>query len=105
MSIGDPACVRIRPIDPRDETWGVDDPDYRVYFWSRPPGPPEIPIDSVMWVCEEYEISGAPDVDAVLDWARATVGPDRLFTMYVVVKSGTDVGLVRLRGVDPTAND
>ena len=85
-----------------DETWAEDDPIYRVYFWSRPPGPPEIPIDRIMWRSEEYEISGAPDVDAVLAWARATVGPERLFTMYLVVKRGEDVGLLRLRGVDPT---
>lgn len=97
--------MRVRPIDPRDESWGVDDPVYRVYFWSRPPGSPDVPADSMMWVSDEYEISGAPDVGAVLAWARATVGPDRLFTMYAVVKNREGVGLLRLAGVDPTANE
>lgn len=42
------------------------------------------------WVNEPYEITAAPDVDAVVAWARATVGPHRLFTLYAVVRDGKD---------------
>jgi len=47
-------CMDIRPVDPRDITWEIDDPRYRVTFWSAPTGG-----DRAMgWRSDEYEISG-----------------------------------------------
>ena len=60
--------LRVRPVDPRDTTWEVDTPAYRVYFWSLPPGPPPSSSEEgIGWSSDEYEVEDA-DVTVVLEW-------------------------------------
>ncbi len=61
---GNIEVVNIVGVDPRDQTWEVDAPRYRVYFHER------------SGASDEYEISGA-NVAEVLTWLRrsAVVGP------------------------------
>ena len=80
-------------IDPRDETWPVDQPPYRVYFWDT---------DAA---CDEWELEGC-DVDGALAWA-ADAADGRTFTVYSVVRGPgglgpNEVALARLFGTDPT---
>jgi hypothetical protein len=95
--------VDVRPVDPRDAGWEIDSPPYRVYFWKRPPAPPGIPPDEVMYHSTEFELSGAVDVREVLAWAEANATPGSRYTVYAVVGRESERGLVRLAGVDPTA--
>ena len=87
--------IEARPVDPRDITWEVWDPSYRVTFW-----PAEI-LDG--WSGREYEVTGG-DVSAVFDWARENARSGESFTAFAVVARGGDIGLVRLLGDDPTRN-
>lgn len=73
-------------VDPRDETWELVEPRYRVYFWAGT-------------ASDEWEVSGA-DVQEVLAWAEANRG-DRTYTLYACVPHD-GLGLVRLAGEDPT---
>jgi hypothetical protein len=84
--------VDIRPVDPRDIRWEIDDPAYRVYFWHpRQPGSG--------WVCEEWEITGA-DVAEVQKWA-AEQANGRRFVVYARAETADGPGLIRLQGTDP----
>jgi hypothetical protein len=78
--------VKVRPVDPRDQEWGLERPDYRVYFYDS------------RGKSSEYEVSEA-DVIEILEWADAQKG-DRTYVLYVVVP-GDGPGLVRLVGEDP----
>lgn len=80
--------IAAHPIDPRDQTWEVDEPTYRVCFWSA-----EMASD-------EWELLGG-DVDEALQWAHDSAD-GRTFTLHSVVKSPGEVGLLRLLGTDPT---
>ena len=81
-------------MDPRDMRWEVDSPAYRVYLW-RPHGNG--------WESQEFELRNARDAREALDWADREAGSDRIFTLYALVELGGERGLVRLAGVDPTA--
>jgi hypothetical protein len=59
-------------VDPRDETWEVELPRCRVYFWHA-----EARSD-------EYELSGAEDVAEVIRWAESD-SDRRSFTAYACV--------------------
>jgi hypothetical protein len=85
--------LEARPVDPRDTTWEVWDPSYRVYFWYH----------QVLggWVCREYEVTGG-DVSALFDWANENTKSGETFMMFAVVARGGEIGLVRLSGDDPT---
>ncbi|TJY64044.1 hypothetical protein E4J89_19055 [Arthrobacter sp. CAU 1506] len=74
-------------VDPRDQTWEVDRPRYRVYFWAGTNS-------------DEWEVSGA-DIPEVIDWAESN-REGRSYTLYACVPVD-GLGLVRLAGVDPTA--
>ena len=89
--------MRVVPVDPRDATWEVDEPVYRVLTWSPLPAPGA-------WSCEENDIFDA-EVDEVLDWARGRARPDQLVTVFARVPSPEGPGLVRLTGWDPTRSD
>jgi hypothetical protein len=89
------SLIEARPVDPRDTTWEVWEPSYRVYFWH------EQILDG--WSCREYEVTGG-DVSAVLDWARENATSGESFTAFAVVARGGELGLVRLLGDDPTRN-
>ena len=87
-----PVVVRVRSVDPRDQTWEVWNPAYRVYFWER---------DEVGgWRSEERELSECDAAEA-LGWARRE-SKGRSFTLYTVVRDDRGVGLIRLAGDDPT---
>jgi len=80
--------VNIVGVDPRDQTWEVDAPRYRVYFHER------------SGASDEYEISGA-NVAEVLTWAEEE---RRGRTLVLYVCAPTDgLGLLRLAGTDPNA--
>ena len=82
-------------IDPRDVSWEVDSPAYRVYFWGRP-------SPTWAWQCEEWRLTAAHDVHEVLAWADGRAG-DRTFTVQAEVDvSGEGRGMIRLAGTDPT---
>jgi hypothetical protein len=80
--------VDIRAVDPRDQTWELERPSYRVYFHDA------------NGAQDEYEVLDA-DVVEVLAWAQ-TQRADRTFVLYACVP-GDGLGLVRLQGSDPNA--
>jgi hypothetical protein len=82
--------MRAAHVDPRDQRWEDDSPAYRVYFWTG---------DSS---CEEWQLTGA-DVDEVLAWADEHAD-GRTMSIWVVRSDADGVGLIRLAGVDPTAD-
>ena len=79
----------IRAVDPRDQTWELDRPRYRVYFHD-PDG-----------ASDEYEVRKA-DVTDVLAWAEDRRA-GRTFVLYACVPGEKSLGLVRLHGSDPNA--
>lgn len=90
--------MQVRRVDPRDIRWEIDTPAYRVYFWSRPGDHPDS-----SWASDEWQIEGA-DVQEVMAWA-GTDKSRRAYTLYVCCTRGTEPGLIRLHGSDPTARD
>ena len=92
----------VQGIDPRDTEWEVEGPVYRVYFWHQPLAPAGVRQAQMMFHSDEYRLSGAVDVDEVLDWARTTARPDQTFTLYVEHRHGDSPGLIHIMGVDPT---
>ncbi|EYR62014.1 hypothetical protein N866_12755 [Actinotalea ferrariae CF5-4] len=80
--------VDIRAVDPRDQTWELDRPNYRVFFHDA------------HGVSDEYELRDA-DVVEVLAWAQDQAA-GRTFVLYACVP-GDGLGLVRLQGSDPNA--
>jgi hypothetical protein len=56
-----------------------------------------------MYHATEFELGYVEDVGHVLAWAEATAAPGSTYTVYVVVEGDRERGLVRLAGVDPTA--
>ena len=44
--------VKVTLADERTSTWEVDEPTYRVFFWERGFGPPDVPRDQVGYGCE-----------------------------------------------------
>lgn len=77
----------VRRVDPRDQTWEVGNPVYRVYFHGQ------------YGSSDEYEIEGASGIAEVLAWAESTPRR-RSFVVYVCVQQD-GLGLVRLHGEDP----
>jgi hypothetical protein len=77
----------VRQVDPRDQTWEVYDPEYRVYFWD----------DDAR--SDEWELVGC-DVEEALQWAQDSAD-GRNFTLYAVAVGLEGVGLIRLLGSDP----
>ena len=82
--------VEVIAVDPRDQTWEVDRPRYRVYFHDT------------NGASDEHEITGA-DVGEVIAWAETRRGP-RTYVLYVCVDSD-GLGLVRLAGADPNTSE
>jgi len=83
------ANMKASAVDPRDQTWEVDRPRYRVYFHDA------------NGASDEHEITGA-DVGEVIAWAEAHRGAGT-YVLYVCVASN-GLGLVRLAGADPNAS-
>ena len=78
--------MRVNGVDPRDQTWEVDEPRYRVCFHEA------------SGTSDEYEVAGA-DADQVMAWAEEHRG-ERSYVLYVCVPVD-GLGLVRLVGIDP----
>lgn len=79
-------AVDIVGVDPRDQTWELDAPRYRVYFHDA------------TGTSYEHEVSGA-DVGEVLAWAEAE-RHGRTYVLYACVPHN-GLGLARLAGTDP----
>ncbi|MGC4748744.1 hypothetical protein ACLQ28_24280 [Micromonospora sp. DT201] len=77
----------IRTVDPRDQTWEIWQPKYRVHFHDK------------TGAAEEYEVEGV-DVSQVMAWAAERCD-GRTFVVYACVPCG-GLGLLRLAGIDPT---
>jgi hypothetical protein len=75
------------PIDPRDETWEVRAPKYRVYFFDGT-------------ASDEFELD-ARDVLEALAWAEDHRGR-RTYALYACVPIA-GMGMVLLAGADPNA--
>ena len=93
----------VRAVDPRDIRWEVDSPVYRVYFWTQPPAPPDVPPEVVMYESNEFELTGAQDVHEVLAWADENAPAGAMYTLYAVMERNGGPGLVHLAGQDPTS--
>ncbi len=83
-------------IDPRDTCWEIEDPAYRVYFWSQGGA------QGAIRASEEWQLTDASDVRAVLSWA-AENSNHRQFVVYVSARTDDGLGLIRLLGADPSA--
>ncbi|MCZ2807323.1 hypothetical protein O2W18_19635 [Modestobacter sp. VKM Ac-2983] len=84
-------------VDPRDVRWEIDEPRYRVHFWTESADPV---TGTIGRGADEQELSG-PDVHgaAVLAWAAdeaAERGADWFEVFVVVDRTPGDRGLVRL---------
>jgi hypothetical protein len=84
--------LRAWRVDPRDTSWEVWHPRYRVYFWRS--------LEQ-SWASREFELSAADAVE-VLAWAADHAEDDETFTVHCVVERAEGTGLVRLAGTDPT---
>jgi hypothetical protein len=84
--------LRVRPVDPRDTSWELWDPRFRVYFWR--------PLDQG-WMSREFDLSGG-DVVAALAWAAEHTESQESYTVHCVASTSDGTGLVRLTGDDPT---
>jgi hypothetical protein len=78
----------VRAVDPRDQTWEISQPKYRVYFHDE------------NGAADEYQVERA-DVAGVMAWAEAQRN-GRTFVLYVCVPYD-GLGLLRLAGSDPNA--
>ena len=58
--------LKAQLVDPRDQSWEIDRPAYRVYFWH-----PQGTEQDSMWASEEWELTDVNDVSAA-------IGPDPL---------------------------
>lgn len=77
--------MKTKGVDPRDQTWEIEQPKYRIYFHDAD------------GASNEYEVADG-DVDEVLAWADAVRG-DRTFVLYACVPRD-GLGLLRLQGRD-----
>ena len=87
--------IKAKRIDPRDQSWEINRPSYRVCFWHR-----QGTTDDSMWASDEWELTEADDVAAVMSWAESNSG-GRQFVIYVSALTQEGVGLVRLFGQSP----
>lgn len=79
--------MKVDPVDPRDITWEIDNPKYRVYFWN-----------DRYSACDEYEISDASVFDTI-EWAKST-SAGRVWELWLVLHSDQGAGQARLAFVD-----
>ena len=76
----------VAAVDPRDGSWELSEPMYRVYFWSAGESR-----------CREFQLSNVREVSEVQSWATANAQDDEVATVYAVV-THPELGLVRLAG-------
>jgi hypothetical protein len=77
-------------VDPRDSSWSVDRPIYRVYFFGT------------AGASDEWRLDGADSIHQIIEWADANAS-GRDYVVYVEVGGTPSRGLVRLVGLDPSA--
>lgn len=87
-------------MDPRDASWEISSPTYRVYFWRAAEAPSGTPGHGG-WSSDEWRLTGARDLHEVLEWADLR-SAGRSYTLHVEVDVAEGRGLVNLAGVDPT---
>lgn len=94
--------IEERPVDVTESRWVVGEPSYQVQFWRQlsDPEPPLMPL----WESEVHRLVGVNDVADALGWAEAHAGGRRI-VIYAEIDRGPNVGLVRVRGVDPTRDN
>jgi hypothetical protein len=94
--------IEERPIEIDESRWVVGEPSYQIQFWRKmnDPAPPLVP----MWASELHRIVGVEDVEEALAWAEANAAGRRV-VVYAEVDRAPNIGLVRLRGKDPTRTD
>ena len=80
-------------VDPRDVTWELDHPTYRVYFWTQ---------DGA--ACDEWRVTDAANFHDVIAWAYERVGAGRSHQVFVEVSAESGLGLLRLSGADPSSS-
>jgi hypothetical protein len=83
----------VQGVDPRDQTTEVNEPAYRVYFWTG---------DRDGAASDEYECSGA-DVNEVIAWANANA-KERVYSLWARTPDAMQpdgVCLVGLAGWEP----
>jgi hypothetical protein len=88
----DDSLMEVTLVDPRDVTWEVDLPTYRVYFWTQGGS-----------ACDEWRVTNSASVHDVLAWAMDRVGEGRSYQVFVEVPAEHGLGILRLAGADPTS--
>ena len=83
-----------RPVDPRDITWEVDNPIYRVTFWR---------MDGS--ASDEWRLADAANVLDVLAWADARLEAGWTYQVFIETSAARGLGSLRLMGPNPSAPD
>jgi hypothetical protein len=83
-----------QPIDPRDITWEVDYPTYRVTFWRRDGS-----------ASDEWRLTDAINVHEVLAWADARVEAGWTYQVFIETAATRGLGTLRVVGPNPSASD
>jgi hypothetical protein len=93
--------MRVRGVDPRDTSWEVDLPSFRVHFFGTPGPTADGAVQDAAHVSDEYEVTEA-DVHETIAWANRTAGPHRTYVIYLVLTDahGSN-GMVKLAGQNP----
>jgi hypothetical protein len=91
--------MNIQPVDPRDTQWQIDDPAYRVTFWSEREDTSGTPA----WSASEFEVTGnGLEAEDVMSWAREQSKGNTQVVVYVLVdRLDSRPGLIRLAGHEP----
>ena len=101
-----------RPAEPRRSGQEVAEAAYRISYWRQRPvedyadRPGNLEQGDMAWESEEWLISGA-NVFEVLAWADEGADGWQVTEICAIVPDtyGKAVGLVRLHGYDPTADE
>lgn len=99
------------PVDPRDISWEVERPTFRVYLWRRSRledvAPEHRPTGlrqaDMGWQSSEWELTGGT-VDEALTWVDEHLTGWDVADVWVVVPDpgeGRGKGLIRIRGYNP----
>jgi hypothetical protein len=81
--------------------WEVHDPIYRVDFWHQLPPPPGVRPEMMGYKQDVYRLSDVETFNDVRAWAEANANR-RTFVIYAEIIRGTERGIIRLDGTDPT---
>jgi hypothetical protein len=101
-----------RQAEPRERGQEVPEAAYRISYWRQRPvedfadRPANLEQADMAWESEEWLISGA-NVFEVLAWADEGADGWQVTEICAVVPDslGKPVGLLRLQGYDPTADE